>query len=126
MGVQRKRVYDPVAGTDGARVLVDGLWPRGISLERAALDRWARGLAPSPRLRRWFGHRPERRAAFERAYRAELMACEAQLARLAQSAANGRVTLVYAARDRDCNHAAVLEAVINERLHSRGRGGGAR
>ena len=72
--VRLKRAYDPAEPGDGYRVLVDRLWPRGVSKERARLDEWARELAPSAELRTWFGHDPERFAEFERRYRAELAA----------------------------------------------------
>ena len=79
MDVRLKRAYDAAEPGDGYRVLVDRLWPRGVSKERARLDEWARELAPSAELRTWFGHDPERFAEFERRYRAELTAHEEKL-----------------------------------------------
>jgi uncharacterized protein YeaO (DUF488 family) len=112
--VRIKRIYEPATREDGFRVLVDRLWPRGFTKERAALDAWARELAPSPALRKWFGHDPKRMSAFRERYRAELAGHAVELGALRQRAAEQRVTLLYAARDARCNHAAVLEEVIRE------------
>lgn len=104
-----KRAYDPPSEKDGTRILVDRLWPRGLSKAKAALDGWAKEVAPSPGLRKWFGHREDRFAEFARRYRAELKdnpALEALRAR------KGKVTLVYAARDPKINHATVLAKVL--------------
>ena len=109
--VSVKRVYDPPAPEDGVRVLVDRLWPRGLSREKAAVDEWMKDIAPSPELRVWFGHRPERFAAFAEAYEQELAEDPVRLAlarRLLAMASSRRVTLLYAARDPVHNHAAVL------------------
>lgn len=103
-----KRVYDPPADGDGLRVLVDRLWPRGLSKERAAVDHWAKDLAPSSDLRRWFHRNPEAWDAFVEAYRGELDGQEAALRDLLQRADQGPLTLLYAARDRKRNHARVL------------------
>lgn len=105
-----KRIYDPASPEDGRRFLVDRLWPRGISKERARLDGWLRELAPSTELRRWFGHDPARWEEFKRRYRAELAMPERQqaLATLQQAAGEGPVTLLYAARDTEHNEAQVL------------------
>jgi uncharacterized protein YeaO (DUF488 family) len=105
-----KRVYEPAASTDGYRVLVDRLWPRGLSKEDAAIDHWAKALAPSTDLRRWFGHRPERWEEFEKRYREELEGDEAreELAALRERLRQGRTTLLYAAHDEERNNAVVL------------------
>ena len=103
-----KRIYAPPAPEDGARVLVDRLWPRGISKARAALALWARDVAPSTSLRRWFNHDPALWAEFRRRYRGELCANDAALAPLRDLARQGPVTLLYAARDEDHNEAVVL------------------
>ncbi len=103
-----KRIYAPPAPEDGARVLVDRLWPRGISKAHAALGLWARDVAPSTGLRRWFNHDPALWAEFRRRYRAELRANDAALAPLRTLARQGPVTLLYAARDEDHNEAVVL------------------
>lgn len=114
MAIQTKRIYDPAGDEDGARVLVDGLWPRGVRKADAAVDRWLREVAPSPELRRWFGHNPDRFDTFARHYRAELDAKPDAVAELSELAAAGPLTLLYAARNRECNHARVLEAYLRE------------
>ncbi len=111
-GVQIKRIYAERDAADGYRALVDRLWPRGISRTRAALDAWLVELAPSTGLRQWFAHDPGRFAEFARRYRAELRAQRRMLAELRTRAAHQRVTLLYAARDSRCNHAAVLREVL--------------
>ncbi len=116
--VRLKRAYEEPARNDGYRVLVDRLWPRGVKKDALRLDLWAKGLAPTPELRIWFGHDPGRFAEFARRYRTELRAPAAQdlLAGLAQRAARGTVTLVYGARDVEHNGAVVLrEAIEKER-----------
>ena len=102
-----KRVYDPPESDDGFRVLVDRLWPRGLTKAAAALDLWAKQLAPSPDLRREFNHRPERFAEFTHHYRAELAQNPAVTVFLSQLK-KSRVTLLYGARDPNVNHAIVL------------------
>jgi uncharacterized protein YeaO (DUF488 family) len=111
-----KRVYEPPAKEDGTRVLVDRVWPRGITKERAAADVWLKEIAPSTALRKRFGHDPEKWAAFQADYRAELDANEEDVRRLEELAAGGTVTLVYSARDTTHNQAAVLLEYMNERL----------
>jgi uncharacterized protein YeaO (DUF488 family) len=107
--LQVKRVYDDPTPSDGHRVLVDRLWPRGLTRADAALDAWLKDAAPSPDLRRAFNHEPDRFAEFRRAYRAELRANPDALARLLERlAAGGTVTLLYAAKDPEHNHANVL------------------
>lgn len=112
--VKLKRVYDPPSADDGQRLLVDRLWPRGISKERARLDGWLRELAPSTELRRWFGHDPARWQEFQRRYREELAAPERQpaLETLQQALRAGPVTLLYAARDTEHNEAQVLAELL--------------
>lgn len=111
MDIALKRAYDPPAADDGLRVLVDRLWPRGLPKSKAALDRWMKEVAPSTALRQWFGHEPARWAEFGARYRAELAGNPAvdELRGLARA---GRLSLVYAARDPDCNHARVLRDVL--------------
>jgi uncharacterized protein YeaO (DUF488 family) len=113
--VRIKRIYDRVEPGDGHRVLVDRVWPRGVSRERAQLDEWAKELAPSDELRRWFGHDPERFLEFRRRYRAELRKQHEELERLRSVARDARVTILYAARDREHNNAAVLAELVRER-----------
>jgi uncharacterized protein YeaO (DUF488 family) len=107
-----KRVYDKPAASDGTRILVDRLWPRGVSRRKAHLDGWNKEVAPSPALRKWFGHKEERFAEFRRRYRAELKG-NPGLEDL--RAVKGRLTLVYGARDPKINHAVVLAAVLKRR-----------
>lgn len=114
-----RRVYDGPEAGDGARVLVDRLWPRGLRREAAALDAWEKGVAPSTELRRWFGHDPSRFEEFSARYRAELDTSEAAAEfseRCRALLARGPVTLLYAARDERCNHALVLAGWLRERL----------
>lgn len=127
MTLHLKRIYDDPDPGDGYRVLVDRLWPRGVSKERAALDLWAKHAAPSNELRRsWHGdpagHDPEHFAAFAAAYRAELAAEPAAtaLAELAELArAHPVVTVLYGARDAQQNHAIVLREALQELLRER-------
>jgi uncharacterized protein YeaO (DUF488 family) len=114
MDLQTKRIYDPRDPDDGHRVLIDGLWPRGVSRADAALDEWAKDLAPTPDLRRWFGHDPARFAGFRERYRSELAAHGASLERLRDAATTGRLTILYAARDREHNNARVLEELLRD------------
>ena len=113
-GVQIKRIYDGRSLSDGHRVLVDRLWPRGITKQDAAIDDWLRELAPSTELREWFGHDPNRWLEFRRRYRAELRQHTSQLNALRKRAARRRVTLIYSARDTLFNQAAVLKEVIQD------------
>ena len=112
--VQIKRIYDASNDADGYRVLVDHVWPRGVARERARLDEWARELAPSDELRTWFSHVPERFDEFRNRYRRELAAHAELLERLREQAGNGRLTIVYAARDREHNNAAVLAELLRD------------
>jgi uncharacterized protein YeaO (DUF488 family) len=116
MDVRVKRAYEPAEPSDGYRVLIDRIWPRGISREQAQLDEWARELAPSSELRRWFGHDPQRFAEFQRRYLDELAAQAASLRALRRRARHGTLTLVYGARDTEHN-----DAVVLARLLRRGR-----
>lgn len=109
-----KRAYLPPDDGDGQRVLVDRLWPRGLHKDEAALDEWMKDVAPSPDLRKWFGHDPERFAEFSRRYRLELSQNPA-LDALAALAKKGKLTLVYAAHDETHNHARVLAEYLTER-----------
>lgn len=123
--IRLKRAYDPAANNDGARVLVDGMWPRGVKKEDAAIDHWLKKLAPSSGLRKWFGHDPDKWPEFKQAYKRELGSGE-QKERLDQLRAlydAGRVTLVFAARDRKHNNAVVLKAVLQQGDWHRARAG---
>ena len=117
MDIRIKRIYDDVSDADGLRVLVDRLWPRGISRERAHLDAWLTEVSPSPALRTWWNHDPDRLDDFALRYRAELgenpetMRAVAELRALA---ARGPTTLLYAARDPAVNHARVLADYLTD------------
>ena len=114
MDVRSKRAYEPAETSDGYRVLIDRLWPRGVKREDARLDEWARELAPSTELRRWFGHDPDRFEEFRRRYAAELQAQEGKLRELRRRAREGTVTLVYGARDTEHNDAVVLAEILRK------------
>jgi len=116
MDVRVKRVYEPAERSDGYRILIDRLWPRGVSYERARLDAWERDLAPSAALRAWFGHQPDLFDEFRRRYVSELRENRSLLSRLRQRARHGTLTLVYAARDTEHNDAVVLAEVIRRGL----------
>ncbi len=111
MSVVLKRAYEPAARSDGQRILVDRLWPRGLSKDKARLDLWLKDIAPSTGLRQWFGHDPEKWPEFRKRYRAELRGNPA-LPGLRAMARRGQVTLVYAARDREHNEAIVLKQIL--------------
>jgi uncharacterized protein YeaO (DUF488 family) len=112
--VRLRRVYDQPEPGDGRRVLVDRLWPRGLSKERAAVDDWLRAVAPSEELRRWYGHQPDRFTGFRQRYQRELRAPEssAAVARLRDLARSGPVTLLTATRDLGHSQAAVLAELL--------------
>jgi uncharacterized protein YeaO (DUF488 family) len=110
--IEIKRIYEAPAAADGYRVLIDRLWPRGVSRRRAALDAWLRELAPSDALRTWYRHDPARWPQFRRRYRAELRSQGAALEALRQRTRRERVTLLTATREARINHAVVLRAVL--------------
>jgi uncharacterized protein YeaO (DUF488 family) len=116
MDIRLKRAYEPPASSDGFRVLIDRLWPRGISRERAALDAWEKELAPSTALRQWFGHDPARFQAFRRRYLEELRGQRPRLSALRRRAREGTLTLVYSAHDAEHNDAVVLAEVLRRGL----------
>ncbi|MFT8676263.1 MAG: DUF488 domain-containing protein [Acetobacter sp.] len=109
-----RRVYDPPHPDDGARVLVDRLWPRGVSKDRAHLTLWLKDIAPSTALREWFDHDPAKWGGFQDRYRAELEANPAAVAQIMALAAQGPVTLLYGARDTQHNEAVVLAAWLED------------
>jgi uncharacterized protein YeaO (DUF488 family) len=111
-----RRVYEPAVLADGKRILVDRLWPRGLTRQKAEIDRWMKEIAPSAELRQWFGHEPARWAEFQRRYKQELRAQGERVDELANLAARGRVTLVFGARDERHNDAVVLAAVVRARM----------
>ena len=108
MDIRLKRAYEPPARGDGARILVERLWPRGVKKEALALDLWLKDIAPSPGLRAWYGHEPSRFGGFVRRYRAELEANATAVDELRTWLRKGRATFVYAARDDERNSARVL------------------
>lgn len=108
MDIQLKRVYEQPAATDGKRILVERLWPRGLTKEKAHLDLWLKQIAPSTQLRKWFDHDPDKWAEFQTRYRAELRGNGEQTTRLKDEIGKHRTTLVYAARDETHNAAIVL------------------
>jgi uncharacterized protein YeaO (DUF488 family) len=114
LDVRAKRAYDPAEDGDGYRVLIDHVWPRGVSRERARLDDWARELAPSDELRRWFDHVPERFEEFRARYREELNDKRERVEELRRRARKGTLTIVYAARDREHNNAVVLSELLRD------------
>jgi uncharacterized protein YeaO (DUF488 family) len=116
MPVQIKRVYEPASSNDGYRVLIDRLWPRGVSHQNAKLDEWVKELAPSTELRQWFGHDPERFEEFRRRYIAELRDQRSRLTALRWRARDGRLTLVYSAHDTEHNDAVVLAEILRRGL----------
>jgi len=113
--IKLKRVYLPPAQEDGLRVLVERLWPRGCTKDQAALDVWLKEVAPSPELRRWFGHDPAKWEEFCRRYRQELAAKKKETDFLRQESREGAVTLVYAARDEEHNAALALKQFLEEK-----------
>ena len=116
MRIDLKRIYDDAADDDGYRVLVDRMWPRGVAKRDAKLDAWPKELAPSDDLRRWFGHDRERWQAFRKAYRAELDDADPDVIDdLRQHAGDEGVTLLFAARDTECNNAVVLAEYLENK-----------
>ncbi len=114
--IRRKRIYLPADPEDGVRVLVERLWPRGISKASAMIDLWAKELAPSTELRRWFGHDPAHWEEFQLRYKEELEASPEPIAQLLELVAHNDLTLVYAARDEPGNSAQVLQAYLDARF----------
>jgi uncharacterized protein YeaO (DUF488 family) len=121
--VTMKRIYDGATADDGYRVLVERLWPRGVSKDAAHLDAWEKAVAPSDELRRWYGHDPQKWAEFQTRYQEELKqdpAAQKALDDLAQRARHGTVTLIYAAREGEISSAAVLRRLLTERAAGHG------
>ena len=116
MDIRLKRAYEPASAEDGYRVLVDRLWPRGVSKKQAKLDEWEKELSPSSELREWFGHEPGRFAEFRRRYIDELRANAPRLKELRRRATTGTLTLVYSAHDSEHNDAVVLAEVLRRGL----------
>jgi uncharacterized protein YeaO (DUF488 family) len=115
VSIRIKRVYDPPARNEGTRILVDRLWPRGLAKAELKLDGWAKELAPSHALRRWYGHQPEHFAEFRRRYLAELEGERERLDELRAAVRGRTVTLLTATRELDLSHATVLREVLQAR-----------
>ncbi len=113
--IHLKRAYDPPAPADGRRILVERLWPRGLTKEAAQLDAWVKDVSPSPELRKWYAHDPEKWPEFQRRYRAELESNPSGIAELRQAMGAGRVTFVFAAKDPERNSATVLREYLQAR-----------
>jgi uncharacterized protein YeaO (DUF488 family) len=116
--IQLKRVYEPPSKEDGIRILVDRLWPRGLTKKKAAVDLWLKDIAPTTELRKWFGHDPARWKEFQVRYRKELRADKEAVDLLKQKSKEGTVTLVYGAKDQEHNEALVLQQML-DRGHRR-------
>ena len=112
MRLKIKRVYEHPDAQDGTRILVDRLWPRGLTKAKASVDVWMKDVAPSTTLRKWFGHDSDKWAEFKTRYRAELRANKEQVARLKTEMGKRRVTLVYGAKDEEHNEALVLQEYL--------------
>jgi uncharacterized protein YeaO (DUF488 family) len=110
LNIALKRAYDEPAEHDGTRVLIDRLWPRGLSKGRAHIDLWLKDVAPSAELRKWYGHDPEKFEEFRRRYESELATepAQSEVKKLRELAAQGRVTLIFSTHDADHSNAAVL------------------
>jgi uncharacterized protein YeaO (DUF488 family) len=115
MGVKIKRIYDEPERSDGIRILIDRLWPRGVRKEEAAIDEWMREIAPSDKLRGWFGHKPERWAEFRKRYKMELAEPEKKklLITLKRISGISTVTLLYSAKDDKHNNAVALHGILS-------------
>ena len=112
-----KRIYEQASDSDGYRILVDRLWPRGISKQKAQLDEWDKEIAPSTELRKWFGHMPKRFEEFARRYKQELTSKTQELDRLRTLATKQNLTLLYSAHDPNFNQAVVLLDVLKQKNH---------
>ena len=112
--IKIKRVYEKSDDNDGIRILVDRLWPRGLTKEKADIDLWLKDIAPSTELRKWFGHDPERWDGFKKRYLAEINKNQESVAILKEQLAKGDVCLVYAARDQENNEAVLLKELFDQ------------
>jgi uncharacterized protein YeaO (DUF488 family) len=111
-----KRVYEETDPADGVRILVDRLWPRGISKEKARIDFWVRQLAPSNELRKWYGHDPEKWPEFQKRYFAEIKAHPEELAELLEKVKKGPVTFLFASKEEKLNNAHALKLLVEKNL----------
>lgn len=115
MNIQIKRVYEKPRKEDGRRILVDRLWPRGLTKEKAGIDLWLKEIAPSTELRKWFAHDPEKWVEFQKRYHRELRANESQVSILKEQVKKGVVTLVYGAKDKEHNEALVIAEWLQQK-----------
>jgi uncharacterized protein YeaO (DUF488 family) len=115
LGIEIKRIYAEPSSEDGTRILVDRLWPRGVSKEKARLDLWLKDIAPSTELRKWFSHDPSKWTEFQARYRRELQSKDEMLLDLKKWAAKGRLTLLYGAKDNMHNEAVVLQELLQSK-----------
>lgn len=115
MQIRIKRVYDEPESTDGTRILVDRLWPRGLSKEKAHVDLWLKEIAPSDNLRKWFGHDPDRWPEFRTRYRAEIKQNPSALMLLKEALAKSPAIIVYGAKDEEHNQAVVLAELLSHK-----------
>jgi uncharacterized protein YeaO (DUF488 family) len=118
MPIDLKRAYDPPAKSDGRRILVDRIWPRGIAKDDLRIDAWLKDLAPSTELRKWFGHDPAKWDEFKKRYAGELAQRPEALEELLEKARAGHVTLVFGAKDIEHNNAVALREILERRLKS--------
>jgi uncharacterized protein YeaO (DUF488 family) len=116
--VRTKRVYEEPVKDDGFRILVDRLWPRGLSKDRAHIDLWLKEVAPRDALRKWFGHDRARWTEFKRRYFKELADKKEVIEPIIKQASKGRVTLLYGAKDEECNNAVALQEFIEHKKHT--------
>ncbi|MDD2676193.1 MAG: DUF488 domain-containing protein [Methylacidiphilaceae bacterium] len=126
LGIRIRRVYDPPGANEGYRILVDRVWPRGISKEKLPMEAWKKELAPSSELRKWFGHDPSRWEEFSRRYRRELTSHADGLRECLRAAGSQPLTLLYGARDKEHNQAVVLQEVLEELAKSERNATGSR
>lgn len=119
--IKIKRIYEKAEDKDGFRILIDRLWPRGLSKEKARIDEWLRDIAPSNELRRWFHHDLSRWEAFKKRYREELKGKNTISERIIKVAKKGNVTLTYAAKDKEHNNAIILKEFLEEKISKESR-----
>lgn len=112
--IKIKRIYDAVSQDDGKRILIDRLWPRGVKKEKAEIDEWMKDIAPSNELRKWFSHDPSKWQEFRSRYRKEIKNKSELIEKLKEEAKEGKVTLLFSAKDGAHNNAIVLKEVIDE------------
>lgn len=116
--IQTRRIYEKPGPADGYRVLIDRLWPRGLSEDKASLDLWLKDIAPSTTLRKWFNHNPEKFEEFRKRYIQELKSNTDTCNLLFDKAGDQTITLLYAARNKTCNHAIVLQEYLSSQVNT--------